>query len=71
MDNVISLIDRTETWKPSYKLGKFEAYVSGRGRIKLVFGKEIILMDTIESVDFMGCISKAFEDEFNVLFNNV
>jgi len=27
-------------------------------------------MDTIESVDFMGRISKAFEKEFDVLFTN-
>jgi len=70
MDNVVSLMDRTETWTLSYNLDKFETYVSSRGRIKLIVGKEIMLMDTIQSVDFMGRVSKAFEDEFNVLFGN-
>ena len=53
---------------PAYTLGNLQAYVSSRGRIKLIMGSEIITMDTIESVDFMGRVSKAFEDEFNVLF---
>ena len=70
MDNVVSLMDRTETWSLSYSLDKFEAYVSSRGRIKLITGKEVILLDTIQSVDFMGRVSKTFEDEFNVLFDN-
>jgi hypothetical protein len=70
MDNVVSLMDRTETWSLSYNLDKFETYVSSRGRIKLIVGNTIILMDTIQSVDFMGRVSKTFEDEFNVLFDN-
>jgi hypothetical protein len=70
MDNVVSLMDRTETWTLSYNLDKFETYVSSRGRIKLIVGNTIILMDTIQSVDFMGRVSKTFEDEFNVLFDN-
>ena len=70
MDNVVSLMDRTETWSLSYNLGEFEAYVSSRGRIKLITGKELVIMDTIQSVDFMGRVSKTFEDEFNVLFDN-
>ena len=71
MNNVVSLEDRAETWKLSYELGKFRAYVSSRGRIKLMMGEEIMTMDTIESVDFMGRVSKAYEDEFNVLFNKL
>ena len=70
MDNVISLVDRAETWNLSYSLDNFKAYVSSRGRIKLIMGDEIITMDTIESVDFMGRVSKSFEDEFNVLFTD-
>ena len=31
-------------------------------------GDESIVMDTIESVDFMGRVSKMYEAEFNVLF---
>ncbi len=71
MNNVVSLADRSETWKLSYELGKFRAYVSSRGRIKMMMGEEIMTMDTIESVDFMGRVSKAYEDEFNVLFNKI
>jgi hypothetical protein len=33
--------------------------------------EEIITMDTIESVDFMGRVSKSFEDEFNVIFKDI
>ena len=36
-----------------------------------MMGEEIMTMDTIESVDFMGRVSKAYEDEFNVLFNKI
>jgi hypothetical protein len=71
MSNVVSLADRSETWKLTYTLDKFRAYVSSRGRIKMMMGDEIITMDTIESVDFMGRVSKSFEDEFNVLFQEV
>jgi hypothetical protein len=67
----VSLADRSETWKLTYSLDKFRAYVSSRGRIKMMMGDEIITMDTIESVDFMGRVSKSFEDEFNVLFQEV
>ena len=71
MSNVISFADRTEVWTQSYSLDNFKAYVSSRGRIKLVLGGNVIVMDTVESVDFMGRVSKAFEDEFNVLFKDV
>lgn len=71
MDNVVSFLDRAETWNLSYALDNLRAYVSSRGRIKLIMGEEIIIMDTIESVDFMGRVSKAYEDEFNVLFQSV
>ena len=49
-------------------MGEFTAYVSNRGRIKLRIGEKMVVMDTIESVDFMGQVSKMYEDEFNVLF---
>jgi len=68
MSNVISFADRTEVWTQSYSLDNFKTYVSSKGRIKLMLGGNIIVMDTVESVDFMGRVSKAFEDEFNVLF---
>lgn len=71
MNNVVSLADRAETWKLTYGLDKFRAYVSSRGRIKMMMGDEIITMDTIESVDFMGRVSKSFEDEFNVIFKDI
>jgi len=64
-------MDRAETWNKSYQLGDFVAYVSSRGRIKLRVGDEMVVMDTIESVDFMGRVSKAYEEEFNVLFDDV
>lgn len=70
MSNVVSLVDRAETWALSYSQSNFNAYVSSRGRIKLITGDNVIVMDTIESVDFMGRVSKAFEDEFNVLFGD-
>ena len=70
MNNVISFMDRAEIWNLSYTLGDFKAYVSSRGRIKLQTGDEIVVMDTIQSVDFMGRVSKAYEDEFNVLFQD-
>lgn len=70
MNNVISLADKTETWMMSYTQGDFKAYVSSRGRIKLMMGDNVVTMDTLESVDFMGRVSKAFEDEFNVLFGD-
>ena len=68
MSNVVSLADRSETWNKSYQMGDFTAYVSNRGRIKLRIGEKMVVMDTIESVDFMGQVSKMYEDEFNVLF---
>ncbi len=71
MNNVISLTDKMEVWTLSYSKDNFKAYVSTRGRIKLVIGNKITVMDTIESVDFMGRVSKAYEDEFNVLFQDV
>ena len=71
MNNVVSLADRAETWKLTYSLNKFRAYVSSRGRIKMMMGDEFITMDTIESVDFMGRVSKSFEDEFNVIFKDI
>ena len=71
MNNVVSLADRAETWTFSFGKDDFRAYVSSRGRIKLILGDRVFVMDTIESVDFMGKVSKAFEDEFNVLFSGV
>jgi hypothetical protein len=68
MNNVVSLLDRAETWKFSYSKDNLRVYVSSRGRIKMFIGDESIVMDTIESVDFMGRVSKMYEDEFNVLF---
>ena len=70
MSNVVSLADRSEVWKVSYEFGDMIAYVSTRGRIKITIGDRIVVMDTIQSVDFMGRISKEFEDEFNVLFGS-
>lgn len=70
MNNVISLVDRSETWTLSFSKDDFRAYVSNRGRIKLMIGDRVCAMDTIESVDFMGRVSKVFEDEFNVLYSS-
>lgn len=70
MNNVVSFADKAEVWTLSYSKGEFKAYISTRGRIKLMFDDKIVVMDTIESVDFMGRISKAFEKEFDVLFTN-
>jgi len=69
MANVVSLADRAEMWNLSFRKGDFYAYVSSRGRIKLIMNNEVVMMDTIESVDFMGKVSKSYEDEFNVLFS--
>lgn len=35
-----------------------------------MIGDRVCAMDTIESVDFMGRVSKVFEDEFNVLYSS-
>jgi hypothetical protein len=70
MNNVVSLVDRSETWTLSFSKDDFRSYVSNRGRIKFMIGDRVCAMDTIESVDFMGRVSKVFEDEFNVLYSS-
>lgn len=63
MAKVISLREKTETWKKVYSQGNFVVSVSNHGKFKFYNGKEITQLEFFDSVSFLKDLSDALEKE--------
>jgi hypothetical protein len=68
--NVVSLRDRLETWKMPWSHDNMSVGVSSNGRMRIEVDGKVIYLDTVEAVGFMSKVSEAYEQEFNVLFED-
>lgn len=63
MGKVISLREKTETWKKIFSQGNFSVSISSHGKFKFYNGKEITQLEFFDSVSFLKDLSEALEKE--------
>ena len=70
MSNVVSLSEKLERWSKSYEspCGRLIIFSSSHGRFNLVFERQSIKLDMVNSVKMLTDLSEGMSSAMNVIF---
>lgn len=61
MSNIISIVEKLETWKVIYQKSNLQVKISSHGKFKFLNGNEIVQLEFFDSISFLKDLSKALE----------